>query len=71
MSLVALEYDRAKESYKECRGRKFRPVGNFEVSILYSAADTKKSKDGGRKKAAAGEQACLVAAQHVDPEIGM
>ena len=62
MSLVALECDRANGSYraKRCRGRKFCPAGNFEVSIPYSAADTKNSKDGGRKKATAGEHACPV-----------
>ena len=70
MSLVALECDRAKGSYKECRGRKFRPVGNFEVSILYSAADTKKSKDGSRKNSRIYNRIDS-AAQHVDPEIGM
>jgi hypothetical protein len=62
VSLVALECDRANGSYraKRCRGRKFCPAGNFEVSIPYSAADTKNSKDGGRKKATAGEHACAV-----------
>ena len=50
VSLVALECDRAKESYKECRGRKFRPVGNFEVSILYSQLIRKNQRTVAAKK---------------------
>jgi hypothetical protein len=46
VSLFALECDRANGSYraKRYRGRKFCLGGDFEVSIPYSAADTKKLK---------------------------
>jgi hypothetical protein len=63
VSLIGLENaipPTGPTSPRGCRGRKFRPVVNFEVSIPYSAADAKNSKDGGRKKAAAGEHACPV-----------
>ena len=42
------------------RGKKFRRVRDFDVFVLYSAADTKNLNGRDRKKAAEGEHAWTV-----------